>query len=458
MQLFLRGCMTGPTLLFLHALGASAGEWNKVCDHLPTRSCVALDLPGFGAAADAGYADVATMADWLADEIRARAPTSCILVGHSMGGKIATLVAARAAAGEVGLSGVLGVVLVAASPPCPEPMDEARRAEMIGWFADGPPTRDAAATFIDANSATPLPGSLRDAAIEDVCRTSREAWLGWLERGSREDWRADAGRIAIPALVVAGAEDGDLGEDAQRQLNMPHYIAAELHVVAGAAHLIPYEQPAALAALIEGHAARVAAAALPADFARLLGSERVSRRTRATMLDRMRPPVSSTFWTGDEHGTVAALVVQILPDCGAHDALAERILAGVAEGPGDGWRFAALPPDREAWRRGLATLNGASGGFAALAPQNRNRLLDQVAAGDVGSVDDDCLLSPDQMALWFEDVRAETVRVWISLPATMAAIGYDGFAVGGDGPRKQGYVRTGADDPEAWQRPAERVA
>jgi hypothetical protein len=60
------------------------------------------------------------------------------------------------------------------------------------------------------------------------------------------------------------------------------------------------------------------------------------------------------------------------------------------------------------------------------------------------------------MTLWFEDVRAETVRVWMSLPATMAAIGYDGFAVGGDGRRKQGYTRTSAGDREAWQPAAER--
>jgi hypothetical protein len=62
------------------------------------------------------------------------------------------------------------------------------------------------------------------------------------------------------------------------------------------------------------------------------------------------------------------------------------------------------------------------------------------------------------MALWFEDVRAETARVWMSLPATMAAIGYDGFATGGDGPRKQGYVRTRADDLETWQTAAEHTS
>ena len=78
-----------------------------------------------------------------------------------------------------------------------------------------------------------------------------------------------------------------------------------------------------------------------------------------------------------------------------------------------------------------------------------------IAGGTVGIEEDATRLSPVQMRLWFEDVRAETVRIWMAQPATMAAIGYDGFAVGGDGPRKQGYTRTGADDPEAWQRPSQ---
>lgn len=43
------------------------------------------------------------------------------------------------------------VVLVAASPPWPEPIDEARRVRMIDWFADGTITAEDAATFVDAN-------------------------------------------------------------------------------------------------------------------------------------------------------------------------------------------------------------------------------------------------------------------------------------------------------------------
>jgi pimeloyl-ACP methyl ester carboxylesterase len=444
--------MTVPTLVFLHALGASAGEWALVADHLPELDCVALDLPGFGDAAGAGYADVAAMADWLADEIRARALTACVLVGHSMGGKIVTLVAARASAGEVGLSGVLGVVLVTASPPAPEPTDEDRRAEMIGWFGDGPPSRDNAATFVDANTAAPLPDALRERAIRDVLRSSGEAWRGWLERGSREDWSAVAGQIPIPAMIIAGVADGDLNVDAQRRHNLPHYSTADVRVVDDAAHLIPYEQPEALATLIAEHAAAVAGAMLPADFARILGSDRVGMRTRAAMLDRMRPPPPATdAWTQDQHDGVATLIAHVLPDCGADLDLAHRILDGIAHGGGDGWRFAALPSDAEAWRRGIATLDALSGGFSALDRNGQGDWLDRIASGTAGVADDPAYLSPEQMTLWFEDVRAEIVRTWIALPATMAAIGYDGFAVGGNGRRKQGYTNTRADDPEAWQ-------
>jgi len=40
----------------------------------------------------------------------------------------------------------------------------------------------------------------------------------------------------------------------------------------------------------------------------------------------------------------------------------------------------------------------------------------------------------------------------------MAAIGYDGFAVGDDGPSKQGYTRTAADETERWQQTPETTA
>ncbi|MDY0959093.1 alpha/beta fold hydrolase [Sphingomonas sp. CFBP8993] len=449
--------MTQPTLVFLHALGASGREWDLVRRHLPDLPAIAIDLAGFGDNADQGYRDVMAMADGLADTIREHRLTAGVLVGHSMGGKIATLVAARAEAGEAGLAGVVGVVLVAASPPSPEPIEDDRRAQMIGWVADGPVGRTDAETFVDANTAAPLPEPLREQAMADVRRSSREAWLGWLERGSREDWSRQAGTIAMPALIVAGSEDGDLGEEAQRRLNLPHYAAGEVRVVEGAAHLIPYEQPQALADLIAGHVAALSPTLLPPGFVRLLDSDRVSQRTRTAMLARTRPVADrDAGWTDTELTTVVALVAHVLPDCRDARDLARRIGAGL-NGAGDGWRFADLPPDREAWTRGLATLDTLGGGFTTLDHAAQAALLERIAAGDAGS-EDDTRLSAHQMMLWFQDVRAEIVRQWMATPAAMAAIGYDGFAVGGDGPRKQGYTRTAAADIEQWQHAPETTA
>lgn len=131
--------MTQPTLIFLHALGSSARAWQPVRHRLGELDGVALDLPGFGDAATTGDGQCDPMVERVVANLRDRGVTDALLVGHSMGGKIATLLAARAQAGAAAGLAVRGVVLVAASPPAPEPMDEARRARMLGWFADDAP-------------------------------------------------------------------------------------------------------------------------------------------------------------------------------------------------------------------------------------------------------------------------------------------------------------------------------
>lgn len=446
--------MTQPTLLFLHALGASAREWDAVMAALPGQDGIALDLPGFGTNAALGYHDVDAMADWVADEMRALGRDRWVVVGHSMGGKIATVLAARAVSGCATLPAIVGVVLVAASPPSPEPMEEERRTDMIGWTDQGPISRTDAETFVAANVAQPLPPASHAQALSDVMRTDPAAWRGWLERGTREDWSDTIGVIALPTLIIAGAEDGDLDAAAQRRLNMPHYSRSSIEILPDAAHLMPYEQPEALAAAIQRHMQSIQAAALPDPFARLLASDRVSNDTRTAMIARIDPPrqPATADWTPVQRAVLIALIQRILPGAPLAEELATRVEAALVEGRGDGWRFAELPSDLEAWPRGLTTLQAWAGDFPGSSTAEQDAWLDHMAActyADTSGTEG--LLSPDQMRHWFEDVRAETVRTWMSLPQTMARIGYDGFAVGGDAPRKQGYVQTAADTIEPWQ-------
>lgn len=89
---------TGPTLVLLHGFTGSKENWLALMPLLTARHrVIAPDLPGWGASkrvdgADYGYAAQAErISNWLAT--LGDAPV--ILVGHSMGGGIAALVAAR---------------------------------------------------------------------------------------------------------------------------------------------------------------------------------------------------------------------------------------------------------------------------------------------------------------------------------------------------------------------------
>lgn len=446
--------MSRPILFFLHALGMSGREWSTVSALLsPDVEGVALDLPGYGGHAGMGARSLEQLVDWTVDQIKARPARSWAIAGHSMGGKIATLVAARSSRGEAGLSGCLGVILVAASPPSPEPMDEERRRRMIGWFEDGAPRREDAEAFLAANIAGALDDRSRALALDDIQRTSPAAWIDWLRTGSREDRSADVGELPVPALIVAGADDGDLGEAAQRRLNLPHFPkAGDVRVIPGCAHLVPLEQPEALADLLREAMVPWTERRLPDAMIALLDSDRVSVGERARLVARHHGPALASLLSADERATLQALVRQVLgPDVDAID-MANRVEAALADRQGDGWRFAELPDDREAWPRALRTVEQWFPGFALRGADAQAEALRAIADGTPreASPSSDGL-TVAQMQRWSEDLRADLARTWASLPRTWSEMGYDGFALANADGTLRGYAVTGADEAEPWQ-------
>lgn len=428
-----------PVLFFLHGLGLSARAAEPLVPLLPDFDVVGIDLPGFGDE-PAGATDVEGMADHVVRRIAARAPARWVLAGHSMGGKVATVVAARTISGDAPLFGLAGVVLLAGSPTGPEPMDDQQRSEMLGWVAGpgaGLDARDARA-FIDANVAGPLTAELDDLAMSDVRRSDREAWAAWLRRGSREDWTEQVGLVDLPALVLAGAEDGPLGETAQRELNAPVFARARIEVVVGAAHFLTLEQPRAVAAAIQTWWMEDAGrgAVVPADYAAMLASDRVASHTRGVLARRVvadDPAYVPRVLDDAQLTTLRAVAARVVPQGTPRRSeldLAARVDSQLAEGVGDGWRPAGQPVDVVAYRAGLDALAG----LADLDGVEQDRRL--------------TALGPDP---WFEDCRTDLVRQWLAHPATMARIGFDGVATGGDGLRKQGFTLLTLGGREQWE-------
>jgi pimeloyl-ACP methyl ester carboxylesterase len=86
---------SGPELVWIHGLGESSTSFEPAIAELGEFSHVLVDLPGYGRSA---WPDEPLSLDALADHLAAWLPRSAIVIGHSMGGVLATLIAERGAA------------------------------------------------------------------------------------------------------------------------------------------------------------------------------------------------------------------------------------------------------------------------------------------------------------------------------------------------------------------------
>ena len=476
----------GPLVVMCHWLGGSAQTWAMVAERLAERGvrCVAVDLPGFGAAADVSGYSVREMAEAViatVRDVRGADERPWLLMGHSMGGKVAAVVAREAANGAAGLEGLRGVVLVDPSPPGPEPMKESKRREGIEVLGrstgDEAKDRKHAESFVTENAGKPTLGEATLSEATDVLlRANKAAIRAWFEGGSKEDWSGFVGELPLPALVFAGTEDAMLGPEAQRELVLPLFVGlgllgAELVTLDGAGHLPPLERPGAIAERVVEFCTELGLQVgrrveVGERFGALLDSELTSAQTRALMEARLvEDDAAYEPQVVGRRGlrVLRELARRVVPGAGFDGAA--RVDRRLAEGSGDGWRPAELPEDCAAWRRGLASLDAAARreygvGFAELNDELQDALLRQAAAGKLGEglgqklMDavglgghgDEEPYTAAEMKLWFEEVRGELAKLYMADPRTMERVGFDGFA------DEQGFTQIRLGEREGWER------
>lgn len=235
------GSGEGPALVFLHFFGGSSRAWGAVTAELAPRfRCVAVDAPGFGRSDPAPPGvTVRSQAEAISNLLDQLGLGPRVLVGHSMGGKLALAMAARHA------EQVKALVLVASSPPGPEPGDAAEREALLRSHGD----RSAVERLIDKIARRPLQGESREQVLADHLNTSAEAWRWWLADGVREDLTPHLEDLSTPTFVVSGALDPVFPPDDQRRLGEQMH-ATRHHVIEAVGHLIPLEAPQELAALL----------------------------------------------------------------------------------------------------------------------------------------------------------------------------------------------------------------
>jgi pimeloyl-ACP methyl ester carboxylesterase len=220
----------GALLVLLHAAGGNAGMWRRQLVGLAARhSVLALDLPGHGRSSGVdGPASVEESADVVLRVLEAVARRPCVLVGRSMGGAVALIVAARAPRRVCGLL----LACTAARFALPDEMIESARAVATGRL----PQQFGTETFSPSTGMDVM----REAWMEQV-KTDPRVRLTDLLACRAFDGRPVLSRITAPTLVVAGADDTITPVACAEEL-ADAIAGARLEVIAQAGHQAPLEQ------------------------------------------------------------------------------------------------------------------------------------------------------------------------------------------------------------------------
>jgi pimeloyl-ACP methyl ester carboxylesterase len=196
---------------------------------------IALDLPGFGAAAPPpeawGTADYAAFVSLVLDEMTPQV----VVLGHSFGGRVAVQLAAIRpdAVGALVLTGVPDLVRRAPRRQAPRRFRAARRLHRWGVLGDGA-----------MEAARQRHGSADYRAAEGVMRAV-------LVKTLAESYEEQLAAIGCPISLVWGDDDTEAPISVAEELVRIH-PGARLTVCPGAGHLTPLTAPAALRLAVAG--------------------------------------------------------------------------------------------------------------------------------------------------------------------------------------------------------------
>ena len=433
-----------PTLVFLHHFGGSSRTWQPLIGELNRNyRCIALDMRGFG---DSEVSDGGTVADYVADLsawVADLALSAITLVGHSMGGKVALAWAATQPAA------LHRLILIAPSPLSAEPMRAVQRQRALASYGQ----RAALEQTLRQDTARPLPTDLQTAVIADNLRSTPTAWQAWLEHGSREDLSALMPQIQVSTLILSGEADQTIKPEViQREVaaQLIHAPRVQLIMLPDAAHLLPLEAPQAVARAIRHFMGDLVEIRYPTGSVRnLLPTDLMTPQTRHVLMERLAPTAhhAPQFFSPTEYATLQAICARLLPDAAplGIDAPAQ-LDARLFTNQGNGWRYAALPPDVQAQRYGLQAVEQTAhdlyqAAFIGLDAAYQDAVLRTVQDGEPPGE----LWQTLPAKRYFEELLAELAEVFYSDPRAQETIGYVGMA------DAHGWHAIGLNQLEAWE-------
>ena len=166
----------------------------------------------------------------------------------------------------------------------------------------------------------------------------------------------------------------------------------------------------------------------------LLDTPHVSEATRAAVQARLDAPAAYApqFLAPETYTLLGAVAARLFPQPDRPEqpiALAPAVDQRLAEGRADGWRYDALPPDREAYRLGLGGIQEIAqsqfqADFTTLNTEQQDAVLQALASGTPPGTIWETL----DAGRFFEEMLAELTETYYAHPLAQEEIGYVGLA------------------------------
>jgi pimeloyl-ACP methyl ester carboxylesterase len=230
-----------PVLVFLHGIGGGKQGFASQLAYFAQAGWRALawDMPGYGQSAALHPVDFPALADALLRMLDAAGVQRAVLIGHSMGGMVAqqawTLCPER----------IAGLVIAASSPAFGHSTGDFQKqfvAQRVAPLDAGKTMADVADALIPSMVAPAYQGAGLALARDCMSAVPSATYRASIQALVTFEQRAALPTITVPTLCLAAEHDTTAPPEVLRRM-AEKIPGAVFEVLAGAGHLLCFEQP-----------------------------------------------------------------------------------------------------------------------------------------------------------------------------------------------------------------------
>ncbi len=227
-----------PALLLLHGMGSSSADWAwQVGVFAESHRVITVDLRAHGQSSDPGdWFTVDTLADDVAALLAHLEEPPAHVIGLSLGGATALALALQHSARVRSLTMVNGFAKY-----IPASRGGVQRALRRTWLLLTAPMSTVAEYIAGGLFPAPEQKIFFDAAVASLSKNHRRTYWAAMAAILRFDARPRLPGLRLPALIIAGENDGTVALAAQHTLQRG-IPGAQLLVIPHSGHATPYDQ------------------------------------------------------------------------------------------------------------------------------------------------------------------------------------------------------------------------